>query len=229
MQSLSEVSSPFPTDQNWCSVRFFPRSFQSSCRVTLGPRLIFYCVNCVSAAPPSFLRLYTDQTPVPTSQLQLFLPPKVWLRDGSERAAAVRPALIISAGWDDCLVEGKGGKNEKERPHLLPLINVNANDSHRFLICPYLHPSPFSLWHRRSTFIICRNCLFVCLFIIFVIKKKSQFLMRLCSFTCQRVILDKIDQSEATLPNGQHPFVVDQQTLCNHECELMSRAKSFMT
>lgn len=95
--------------------------------------------------PPSFARHSTNETSAPTNQLRLFSPPE-GLAEGRERAAAVRPVLIISAGWDDCLVEGKGGKKkEKERPHLLALINLNANDSHRFLISPYLHPSPFSL------------------------------------------------------------------------------------
>lgn len=49
---------------------------------------------------------------------------------------------------------------KKERPHLLSLINLNANDTHRFLISPYLHPSPFSLLQRRSSFIICVNYFF---------------------------------------------------------------------
>lgn len=41
--------------------------------------------------------------------------PPEGLAEGRERAAAVRPVLIISAGWDDCLVEGKGGEKKRKR------------------------------------------------------------------------------------------------------------------
>lgn len=73
------------------------------------------------------------------------------------------------------LWRAKEEKNEKERPHLLALINLNANDLRRFVVSPYLHSSPFSLCYRRSTFIICVNCLFICFL--------HQFPMRLCELT----------------------------------------------
>lgn len=91
----------------------------------------------------------------------------------------MRPVLIISAGWDDCLVEGKGGKNEKERPHLLTLINVNANDSHRFLISPLFASLPLFIMTLSLYFHNLRE-----LFIYYLLHwEKTQFLMRLCKLT----------------------------------------------